>query len=138
MSPANSIIIVNVSYGSNPRNTNNSNSLNLNSEIKKECEVILQQYKKGEVLQAHHEVNKLLEKYPNSLPVKQLNVLILYKDKKYEEAYEKIKEVLKSCPKHVAMINLQGLIQRQLALFDEAIESYLLAIKLKPEFADPL
>ena len=113
-------IVVNIKAGSNPGNTRISGTLNINGLIQKACEDILHGYEEKEQHQAREEAKKLLEKHPNSLVVKKLEVLILYRDRKYLEAYKKIKALLKSAPTDARMINMQGMIQRQLGLFKEA------------------
>lgn len=137
MVPAENTIVVNVGPGAKPGKTTISGKLDISNLLQGKCKEVLDHYVKGRKLHARNELKKLLNKYPNAKTVKQLDVLLLYKERKYAEAYEKIQEVLKSSSKHAGLINMQGLIQRQLELFDEAIASYKEAIKIKPNFADP-
>jgi len=140
MSPVNTAhatIVVNVKSGSKPGTTRISGTLNINGVIQNACEEILRRYEKREKYQARQETKQLLEKYPESLVVKKLDVLILYKDKKYQEAYGKIQDLVNSPPKDVRIINMQGMIQRHLGLFNEAVLSYKSAINIRPDFSDP-
>ncbi|MBN4075528.1 MAG: hypothetical protein COA71_06610 [SAR86 cluster bacterium] len=137
MTPKNNTIVVNVKSGSGQVKKIISGNLEIGNSLQNKCEEVLRQYGKGKKFYARKQVEFLLEKYPDSIIVKHLNVLILYRDKKYAVAYKHVKQVLKRVPKHVGLINMQGLMQRQLKLFDAAIASYLLAIKLNPKFADP-
>lgn len=140
MSPVNTTnanIVVNLKSGSKLGKTRVSGTLNIKGLIQNTCEDILQRYERKEQHQAREEAKKLLEKYQDSLVVKKLEVLILYRDRKYLEAYKKIKALLKSAPKDARMINMQGMIQRQLGLFKEAVSSYKLAISIQPSLSDP-
>ena len=113
MSPVNTnntTIVNNVKPGSKVGKTRIPGALNINRVIQSECEEILRKYDKEEKYQARKETKQLLEKYPESLVVKKLDVLILCRDKKYKRAYEKIQALLKNAPKDVRMINMQGII----------------------------
>jgi tetratricopeptide (TPR) repeat protein len=137
MASAENTIVVNVNPGSKPGKTTISGKLDISNLLQGKCQDVLDHYEKGRKLHARNELKKLLHKYPNAKVVKQLDILILYRERKYTEAYGKIQEVLKTSSKNAALINMQGLIQRQLELFDEAIASYEKAINIKPNFADP-
>lgn len=116
MKPVNNNVVVNVKAGAIGKTTV-SGKLNLNSTVQNGCEAVLRLYEAGKVKQASQDLNKLLKSHPNSLIVKRLNVLILYKERKYAEAYEKVKKILEIVPNNSSSLNMQGLLQRQLSLF---------------------
>lgn len=137
MNHSNNTIIINANSKSVKGNLTVSGQLNRSGFVLGKCEEVLEDYEKGKIKQALQNFKSLLEKYPNSISVNRLKVLLLYRNKKYKEAYKEIKKTLKLTPKNSSALNMRGLIQRKLNLFDEAIYSYRLAIQIKPDFAEP-
>lgn len=128
---------MNLSSLSRDNKTKISGNLNINNLMKERCEAILNDYQSGKKIAARKALDELRTSNPNSVMVKQLHTIILYRDGNFTAAYSKIRELLKLTPENISRLNLCGLIQRQLGMFDEAIESYQKAIRLNPSYAEP-
>ncbi len=109
----------------------------ITNAIKIKSRNILEKYLQGDKGLARKELIGLYKKHPDSVVVNHLAAFILYRDKRFDEAYLQINKALSTSPKNSIMINLRGLIQRQLLLFEDAISSFQKAIKINSDYPDP-
>jgi protein O-GlcNAc transferase len=70
-------------------------------------------------------------------PQEQIDALIsLYHQGRFEEVLSKIKHLIRLFPKANALFNTQGASNAALKRYDDAIDSYKQALKIKPDYAD--
>ena len=70
-------------------------------------------------------------------PQEQVDELVgLYNQRQFEQVLAKIKPLVSLFPKAITLFNIQGASNAALQRYDEAIDSYKQAIKIKPDYAE--
>ena len=104
-------------------------------------EILLQAKEKGMKEEAFDQIETRMASFteiPAQDPPKdQLQSLInLYSQGQYQEVLNQSAQLLRTFPQSPSLFNIRGIVNASLKNYDEAIENYQKAIKLKPNWAD--